>query len=231
VWPIHGLVSSYREGALAQLAVRSLLEFCDRVLVLEGPVEGVTEGLGDPSSFWRGKARPQHLAVREGRFASDAAKRTVMARWSQEVARGGEHWDVIVDGDEEMLFGYALPHYLARAEHETRGAMKLKIAEHDGQVVESSARCLPGHTVDSYLLSSYQIVLTSGVLVTLPHLTATKAPIMGEPHLLHRAYLRPPERNAPSQRLHEQERLAMVGLGVSELWKPGDDELLKRVAP
>lgn len=201
-----GLLSSYREGGLAAAAVASLRACCDTVLCLEGPA-GATLEAGDPTVFTRERRRPQDVLVREGAWASDAAKRTELVAWAKRLYPG-PLWGLVLDGDEALLFPELLPDYLDRADRQQAGpgGLRLKIVEPDGQVYESAARALRIDLVADYVLSGYQIRLEgSQTVVTLPLLPAEKPPIIGEPHILHRSYLRPPERNERALRLGARE--------------------------
>lgn len=227
--PVYGMVSCYREGRLSHAAVSSLLRCCRQVFVLEGPVGDVaawarleTEDkleAGFASEFPRNSGR---VYVRHGDgWETDAAKRTALLHWVQEWRLNDdsrkEAWGVVLDGDEALLWAEYLPDYLARAERDDRGrgGMKLKLSFEDGQVYETGARCLPIHLVDEYVLSGYQLRLKGLATVwTSPIIPASKAPMQGEPHILHRGYLRPPERNAAGLRLSGRELEALADLGI-----------------
>ena len=201
--PVVGMISSWREGRLAYAAAASLLQACDRVYVLEGPVDGVDTTEGEPSEW----PNDGHLIIREApSYATDAAKRTALLRWVQN-KNPGPCWGITLDGDEVLLFPELLRDYLIRAERENeRAGMRLKVCEADGQVYESGVRCLRVDHVEGFVLSGYQITLKdSAAVVTLPMVPSEKAPIMGEPHILHRSYLRPPARNLAAARLSSQE--------------------------
>lgn len=221
--PVVGLLSTFREGLLARDAVRSLLGCCDRVLCLEAPIGAADPDAGEPSRLWDGKKRPPSLLVSErGPFATDAAKRTALLRWAhrfQQQIGQPEWWAVVLDGDEVLLWPELLPAYLERARAEdAAGSLKLKLvtaADGRSEVQETGARILPGHLVDEYVLSSYQIRLRgTATVLTLPNGPAQRPPLQGEPHILHRSYLRPPSR---TDRQSEAERIALVELGFSHL--------------
>lgn len=226
-WPIVGALSTYREGRLAVDAVRSLLVCCDQVLVLEGPVGDVPER-GEPTVLFDGRKPPGGLLRRNGGpWASDAVKRTVLLRWAQARVQG-PFWLVVLDGDEVLLWPELLPSYLdhARQLEQERGpgAVKLKLVQYDDvscEVQETGCRLLPGHLIHDYVLSSYQVRLKGmSTVLTLPLGPALRPPVAGEPHIVHRPYLRPTLRNAPEARLSELERDDLVELGMTHLERP-----------
>lgn len=212
--PVVGLMSTFREGRLALAAVDSLLRCCDTVFALEGPIGDTDPQAGEETMFWRGRKVPPGIVVKHLRepSASDAAKRTMLLDWAKEKT-GGPFWGVVLDGDEVLLWPELLPDYLWRAEHaDEPGGVALRVCEADGQVYESSARAMRFDRVRRYVLSGYQMELESGVVATFPLVPAKRPPIMGEPHILHRAYLRPPKRN-DGARLSAAERDDLVSLG------------------
>lgn len=224
ILPIYGLVSSYREGRLTMSAVESLLECCREVFVLEGPVGDVAAwgelvaGGGEPglASEFPKHSRRVHVR-RESGWETDAAKRTALVRWVQEW-RPGPAWGVVVDGDETLLWARFLPDYLARSEaDEVPGGVKVKLVFEDGQVYETAARCLRLELIDEYVLSGYQLRLKGQATVWVsPIVPAKQAPLQGEPHVFHRGYLRPPERNNPALRLSGLELEALAELGIGQ---------------
>lgn len=141
----------------------------------------------------------------------------------------GPVWIVWIDGDEALIYGDMLPAMLDRAEYEVTGGggMPLRIVELDGSVAMCYGKVISLNAVERYIVSSYHVKLTQGIEVSLPNvpicraggyplgeqpnnehdldqwLGRHRAPLMGEPHLLHRSMLRSPERTAP--RLHERE--------------------------
>lgn len=138
-------------------------------------------------------------------------------------------WAVWIDGDEVLLYGDMLAANLARAEYEITGAggMPIRIVELDGSVAMCYGKVISLNAIKRYLVSSYHVELENGIEVSLPNvpvcraggyplgeqpnnddalarwLGTHRAPLHGEPHLLHRSMLRSPERTAP--RLHDQE--------------------------
>ncbi len=138
-------------------------------------------------------------------------------------------WVVWVDGDEVLVWGEMLAGVLARAEYEITGGggMPLRIVELDGSVAMCYGKVISLDAVERYIVSSYHVQLKQGIEVSLPNvpicraggyplgeqpdneaaldqwLGRHRAPLQGEPHLLHRSMLRSPERTAP--RLHDRE--------------------------
>jgi hypothetical protein len=229
---IVGLCSSFREGRLAESAVRSLLPACDRVVVLEGPIgDAPTAG---PATDWPSVRRAGRVLVKEGRWGSDAEKRTAMLHEAKRgyatynergASRGGPGlWGVILDGDEVLLHGELLPDYLDALPAEALG-FSLHLMELDGSCSYIPNRVLRLDRITRWILSSYAFEI-DGVAVSKPnvkildagepdsaewvdvgdgHTRQRRRPLAGEPHILHRSVLRPAERQARVQRQHEAE--------------------------
>lgn len=113
------------------------------------------------------------------------------------------------------------------------GGWAIRLVELDGSVVKCYGKIIRGDKVARYLESSYQVELAGGMVVALPNvpictaggiplrpadlpadiipeaettqrwLAEYRPPLAGEPHLLHRPFLRHPARSA--RRLHEAE--------------------------
>ncbi|MGH7189766.1 MAG: hypothetical protein ACREF0_11390 [Acetobacteraceae bacterium] len=223
--PVYGLVSSYREGHLVTVAVESLLRFCDKVFCLEGPVGNVDEwaklvtGGGEEAGYESEYPKNKHrVFVRHGKgWASDAVKRTDLVRWVQSFD-GGPAWGIILDGDETWIWAEHMRDYLVRSEStHVLGGVKFKLCFEDGQVYETAARTLRVDAIDEYVLSSYQIRLKGMATVwTSPIIPARVPPLQGEPHILHRGYLRPPKRNEAALRLSTHELDDLVALGIGQ---------------
>ncbi len=230
---VIGLVSCFREGRLAADAVRTALEGCDHVIAFEGPVSGSEAAgpVSDLDAFTR--SRKVTIVDGEwADDAAKRTAMLERARWlyfSTKVKPTRPPWCVWIDGDEALIWGEMLPAVLDRAEHEITGGggMPLRIVELDGSVAMCYGKVISLDAVERYLVSSYHVQLNGGIEVSLPNvpicraggyplgdppadereldkwLGTRRAPLQGEPHLLHRTMLRSPERTAP--RLHDRE--------------------------
>lgn len=176
---IVGLVSSFREGALVQLAVASALDGCDYVLVVDAPVGAGGATAGDPSDFRpflsrAGNVGAPRLSLMDRApghpyepFASDAAKRTFMVERARNVygrrlnrARGERLWGVWVDGDERLMFPEMLRHYIARGEHTGSPNFPLRLVEAQGGAVSLCyGKVVDLLAVERYVASSYEVQL------------------------------------------------------------------------
>jgi hypothetical protein len=247
---IVGLCSSFREGRLAESAVRSLLPACDRVVVLEGPIGDAPE-VG-PVTDWGKVRRGGRALVKEGAWGSDAAKRTALLEWAKRTPTRGPLWGVILDGDELLLHGELLPDYLAALPDEALG-FSLHLMELDGSCSYIPNRVLRLDRIRRWILSSYAFEI-DGVAVSKPnvkildagepdsaewvdvgdgHTRQRRRPLAGEPHILHRSVLRPAERQTRVQRQHEAEAESFEDLlggapvgadadtGGVRIWLPG----------
>lgn len=228
---IYGLVSSFREGVLLDNAVRSAAVGCDQVLICEGPVNNAPAT--GPESWVGAGGLSQNVTMRYGEWESDAAKRTDLLRWAQDLNAlrcWGPAWALWVDGDEALIWPEYLSDLTARAEYETgAGGFGIRIVEMDGSVAMCSGKIIRLDAVERYLVSSYQVELAGGMVVALPNvpicgaggiplgdydpsmpseerdawLAKHRPPLQGEPHLLHRSGLRAPTRT--TERLHKAE--------------------------
>ena len=229
---IVGLCSSYLEGPLVQGAIRSLLAACDRVVVFEGPAgepleEEVPES--DFSPWWR-EITPADPYFKEGRWSTDAKKRTAMIESLRPFTE--PTWGVWVDGDEVLCNPEYLRDWLNFADwREQESGVKnlgwpLKLVEMDGSIAVCQAKVLRVDRLDSYSVSSSVFRDALGQLHgkgnyrahvdefgTGHHLRALGDPDGGylfawpplpcEPFIMHRSKLRHPRRSG--LRLHEQE--------------------------
>lgn len=227
--PIIGLCSSYNEGQLAIAAVRDLSKCCDRVLILEGPI-GETPNVGEPTQAWTGRKQPSNVFLKHGGpWATDAAKRTALLKWAQAMNTGA-CWGVTLDADEIMPWAEYLPDYIRHSESRGEaGGVELKVCFEDGQVYTSRTRCFRIDTVESYLISSVQLQLKSGLVWACALGFGKTGPLHGEPHVLHRGYLRSAERGDPAWRMSKQEleELARMELDTTQGIVPSYEELLR----
>lgn len=211
---IVGLLSCHREGRLAADAAASLLEACQTVHVLEGPIGEAGEG---PETDWRQFRREQRLILHSGVYDSDAGKRTVLLEKTRRYPP--PVWAVVVDGDEILLWAKYLPAQIEYAQHTGGHGVKLRLVEADGSVALLGSRVFRADLVERYLASSNQLLFTNGVTAAFPnqkllagdepdsHMmlegSQRRRPLQGEPFLLHRSSLRDPSRRA--QRQHQAE--------------------------
>ncbi len=246
---IVGLCSTFREGRLALSAVRSLLECCDRVLALEGPI-GDAPAAGDETD-WR-EIKDGRLLVKRGAWRTDAEKRTEMLDEAKRIhmrkipdAITGLYplWGVILDGDELLVNAAVLPEYFDALPADALG-FSLHLLELDGSCSMIPNRLLRLDRVERWVISSYAF-LVDGVVVSKPNVKILAAgepdsadlvdvgdgrrqrrrPLQGEPFILHRSVLRSPERQAHVARMHEAEPEAFealrAGAPVGEDADPG----------
>lgn len=225
---IIGLVSSWREGSLVQLAVQSALAGCDHVLVVDAPVGAGGAWLGEPSDFSpfvtrRGVPSTQRLSLRQTDvpYPTDAAKRTAMLgtacrKWRRE-GSNDPLWGVWVDGDERLLWPEMLRHYIARGAHTRNPNFPLRLVESQGGAVSLCyGKVVRLDLIAEYVSSSYEVRL-HGETITRAwgndnqhwnwqqggNVEGARPPLQGEPHLLHLSPLRPPGR--AEERLHDAE--------------------------
>ncbi len=216
---IVGLVSCFDEGRLAADAVRSLLPCCHTIRVLDGPI-GDAESAGFDTD-WNAFKREPRVVVGTGRWETDATKRTELVQSSRRF--GNRIWAVILDGDEVLLSGEHVPslidYYEAEAAYRDLEPLRcpIRLVDGDGTTSVMTGRILRADLVDRYITSSYHLLLRNGAEVALgngklracdePDVsrrdTTTglqlRRPLQGEPSILHRSHLRPPQRQAERQ--------------------------------
>ena len=252
---IVGLVSTFQEGHLAEDAVRSLLPCCRTVLVNEGPITDASDVTSDASG-WGWARKEQRIVVAYGAFPSDAAKRTALLSRTRRYP--APVWGLVLDGDELLLHGDQIPalieHHEAQAAHAGKEPLRvpLRLVDGDGTTSVMTGRLLRLDLIERWLISSYHILLRNGVEVSLANgklrdcdqpdsreLDVTtglqlRRPLQGEPHILHRSFLRSPDRQAERQSVAEGDEFSRLvrsaGVGAahgetakderSRLWLP-----------
>jgi len=217
---IIGLISSFREGALVEGAIRSLA-MLDHVLVCEGPVEH-NASLAGPESV---VPKQPNLTRIDGEWPADAAKRTAMIQWCKERRwlQGEEVWGLWLDGDELLLWGEYLRDWIRAAAsggsaEDPVAGWPISLVELDGSVAWCMGKLVRVDLIERYLISSSFIEMVGGATRTvgnvqawtptegplqtgakgLPHWRA-RPPLQGEPHLQHRWMLRPRDRTIERQ--------------------------------
>lgn len=232
-----GMLSTYREGSLAELAVESANRACDHVLIFEGPAGEAGEGPPTSEAALSLGAETLH-----GSWASDAAKRTAMVKRAQRTLgeKGRPLWGVWIDGDEVLINGEFLRDWLQAVEWNDEEAggtpptagFPLRLVELDGTVMVCRAKCVRLDLIDRYVVSSSGIRFKNGVTMAEGNLNQKisewwtparrnavnadrlmlEPPLPGEPFLLHRSPLRHPKRKG--LRMHEQEARELERMGV-----------------
>jgi hypothetical protein len=220
------LIPSYKEGPLLASAIRSArVPGVDQIIVFDGPIDEdavVTRAPIPPEVVGA-----DYYEV--GVWKSDAHKRSDMLRRAKKfhASEPGKLtaplWILWLDADEILLYGEYLTDLIHRADAETgAGGFALRLVELDGSVVKTYGRIVRGDLISSYVMSIANVKLISGLVVSLPNVPICKAggvpvwtdeeraiqvedlatlrpPLMGEPHILHRAGLRDPSRGVQRQ--------------------------------
>lgn len=236
-----GLCSTYLEGELAKLAIRSLEDACcDHIYMFEGPA-------GDPLEADVPATAPGHLTsfttYHEGRWRTDARKRQAMLERAKQDFPG-PLWGVIVDGDEVLENARYLRDWLQRLDYHEQVdpdakyvGRPMRLIEPDGSVTWVRGRLLRLDRILEYKISTSVFTTTvdqgdGSKLYTgggntpdlfseweAPRRAAIEQdrmmvtpPIPGEPFLVHRSILRHPLRSG--LRLHEQERRELEAAGM-----------------
>lgn len=246
---IVGLVSCYQDGRLAEDAIRSLLPCCQNVFVFDGPIGEPEPSYLHSNTDWKALDKTGRMFRHIGQWASDAEKRTGLLAKSRRFP--GPLWGIVLDSDELLVNGEQIPALIQYHEQQAENAERepfripLRLMDGDGTASVMTGRILRLDLIERYLISSYHVKLTNGAEVSLangvlvpagePDKTALdvttglqmRRPLQGEPHILHRAFLRPPQRTAERQSVAEGSAFdALVreaGLGEAHGEKPRDE--------
>jgi hypothetical protein len=219
------LLSTFKEGPLAQAAVRS------------------AQTIGCPVHVWEGQAGDDQLVDapptdltpltgfhwHHGNWRTDASKRTAMIR-AMQTKYPGPLWAVWIDGDEVLVNAEYIPDLVQSIvwqdecdpQDTPRVGHPLRVVERDGRVSIARARLLRIDVIDKYVLSTSGIRFKSGVTMAEGNIPedgrqwfADRAeafrdgacflppPLPCEPFIMHRSWLRHPAR--AGSRLHVQE--------------------------
>lgn len=231
---VVGLVSSFREGRLLSGAVASLL-MLDGILIAEGPVEGNPPEGPESELNWGAPLGDPRIKRFDGEWETDAAKRTWMLDRAKQTWPG-ELWGLWLDGDEVLLWGQYLHDWIWRAEQmgdpdEPVGGWPLPLVELDGSVVLCMGKVVRLDLIRSYDVSSSLITMVNGTRRTVGNFPVwnpidgptymdadgkprwrARPPLHGEPHLLHRSWLRDRSRAVERQSAAEERNYRGVEL-------------------
>lgn len=190
-----GMIPTYREGKLARDAINSILPICHTVLVYEGRSGGAIDG-GFDTDLSAFKKNPR-VIVKHGEWESESSKRNAMLAFTRRYP--APVWGIFLDADEIILWPEYLESYIeycdAQApEGQINVACPILRIEEDGKA-QTLKRIIRLDMLEEHILASSQWKFkTSELAVTFPAEPSDRQPFMGEPHVLHRAFLRPPDR-------------------------------------
>lgn len=192
---IVGMIPTYKEGLLARDAIHSILPICKTVVVFEGPITGASsDGLETDLSAFR---KNQKVIVKHGEWKNEAAKRNAMLSLTRRFPK--PTWGIFLDADEILLWAEYLETYIEycdsqAAEGHINVACPILRVELDGSVHELK-RLIRLDMLETHILASSQWkFFSSDIAVTFPSQKVERQPFQGEPHVLHRAFLRPKKR-------------------------------------
>lgn len=175
-----GLLSTCREGTLAQVAAQSLLTACDHVVVLDAPFGKAPTG-GDPTDLGK-LTKNGHLTYLAGMkpFADDAAKRTHLVHWAQKRFTERPLWGMWLDADEVLVWPEHLRAWL-NGMPEDAGGLPIPLVELSGATVYARSRLIRLDWIERYLVGSYQVqLITSPVPIALPNMPPPPPPEVEE---------------------------------------------------
>lgn len=201
---IVGMIPTYKEGKLARDAISSILNICRVVLVFEGPISGApSDGIDSDFSEFRKNPR---VIIKHGNWKSEVEKRNAMLNFTRRYST--PTWGIYLDADEVILWPEYIESYIEACdvqapEGEVNVACPLLRVELDGSV-QTLKRIIRLDMLERHILSMSQWKFYgSDIAVTFPAIPEKRTPNQGEPHIFHRAFLRPPKRGG--FRLYEEE--------------------------
>lgn len=201
---IVGMIPTYKEGLLARDAINSILPVCKSILVFEGPISGApSDGIDSDFSLFRKNPK---VIVKHGKWESEVAKRNSMLDSTRRFPT--PTWGIYLDADEVMLWPEYLDSYIEACdaqspEGQVNVVCPLLRVEIDGSI-QSLKRIIRLDLLERHMLSMSQWKFYgSDIAVTFPAIPEERTPNQGEPHIFHRAFLRPPKRGG--FRLYEEE--------------------------
>lgn len=178
-----GLMPTYREGALARAAAGSLVDAqLDRVIVWEGPAGDARCPDAPPTS-----TGSLDVHWREGRWESDAAKRTEMLRYACKQYPGQVVWGIWLDADELLVNGRYVRDLVQERmwhdEHEgcsladpsnpPTGGIPLRLVEYDGTCSFAKGRLVRLDTLRRFVVSNLIVETTTNLRIRLGNVAET----------------------------------------------------------
>lgn len=203
--PIVVLISSYKEGRLIQGAIRSALT-CDpeMVLIFDGMTEQ-GEIPGDETDIGQSWNSNQVIFRSHRDFPSESKKRTAMLHMAQDFLEG-DFWILTLDADEALVFGEFLPDWIGVLEpgYPESGENVVPIKRTEAAWTPergihadiAPSRLIHSSIVKRWKVSTLVVQTPDNREVILSHVPAERMPLHGEPHILHRSFLRRNERAA-----------------------------------
>lgn len=230
--PVVCLISCYREGELIQGAIRSAKPCADRIMVWEGS----TNAKVSPTAGEKTRLGPMQLEVDElysGTWKDEAAKRNAMLDRARGWMKGRPFWILTLDADEILLWSEYLGDWLnalrpgyPRSDQNVV-PMKITVPGWDDETKNGPATYIqPSRLVHSSLVKEYTnglvlAVTPDGAKLDFSAYRSETPPVLGEPHIHHRYYLRRPDRAAMRGYALEQAELAKAGIAVENPPKEG----------
>jgi len=201
---IVGMIPTYKEGLLARDAINSILPICKTVLVFEGPISGApSDGIPTDLSAFR---KNPHVIIKHGEWKSEVAKRNEMLNFTRRYST--PTWGIYLDADEVILWPEYIESYIEACEAQSPEGQDCVVCpilrvEVDGSI-QNIKRIIRLDLLEQHILSMSQWkFFGSDIAVTFPSIPEERTPNQGEPHIFHRAFLRPPKRGG--FRLYEKE--------------------------
>jgi hypothetical protein len=195
---IVGMISTWNDGPLLRSAVRSLIGTCDHVFVCDGAYDAVAE----KHNRWSVGSRPggmykvdidnvSYIRPHISRVRTQVTKRTLLLDLAIEWAAGRDAWGLTLDADEMLIFGAGLRDELRAAQSRIYRIPSFNVQT--GQIWDT-ARIVRLREGMCYGDTHWTIVLPDGFELDISHHERRDPIYPGMPCILHRRYLRDPER-------------------------------------
>lgn len=220
--PVVCLISSFREGELIQGAIRSASQCSDRIMVWEG----ATNAKASPTAGEKTRLGPMGVHVNDlhyGTWGDEAQKRNAMVQSAREHMRK-PFWMLTLDADEILVWSEYLGDWLnalrpgyPRSDQNVV-PIKITVPGYDDETKHGPATYIqPSRLVHSSLVGQYTnglvlAVTPDGAKLDFSAYRSEIPPIVGEPHIHHRYYLRRPDRAAIRGYQLEKDELERSGI-------------------
>lgn len=225
--PVVCLISSFREGELIQGAIRSAIPCSERIIVWEGSTNPkASSGMGEKTRLgevWN----PETMSFHVGAWGDEAKKRNAMLQTARDLMRK-PFWILTLDADEILVWSEYLGDWLnalrpgyPRSDQNVV-PLKVTVPGYDEETKFGPATYIqPSRLVHSSLVGEYTngLVLATtpdGAKLDFSSYRSEYPPVVGEPHIHHRYYLRRPDRAKTRGYQLEQEELRKSGILPAE---------------
>lgn len=220
--PVVCLISSFREGELIQGAIRSAVPCSEKIIVWEGSTNPkASPGMGEKTRLGDMGTAVSNFHV--GAWGDEAKKRNAMLQHARDLMQK-PFWILTLDADEILVWSEYLGDWLnalrpgyPRSDQNVV-PVKITVPGYDEETKHGPATYIqPSRLVHSSLVARYTnglvlAVTPDGAKLDFSAYRSEIPPVVGEPHIHHRYYLRRPDRAKTRGYQLEQEELRKAGV-------------------